>query len=91
MGALQTIPTAATPIERILSRFNREQVEAFIEIAIRLVDAIDGDPDMEDSETGSVTVDDRGRETLYLNWRTEDDEPDNDDLEHDGREPEAVI
>jgi len=46
MASLHTIPTAASPVERILSRFDRQQVEAFIEIAIGLLD-VANDPDVE--------------------------------------------
>lgn len=43
------LPTAATPIERILSRFDRQQVADFIEVAISLLD-VANDPDLEDDD-----------------------------------------
>lgn len=50
MGAPHLLPTAATPIERILSRFDRQQIADFIEIAISLLD-VANDPDLEDDDT----------------------------------------
>lgn len=41
----------AAPLMRLLSRFDRQKVEAFAEISIALLDLIDGDPD--DEEVGS--------------------------------------
>lgn len=37
-------------IARILSRFDRAQLEGFIAVAIDLADAMDGDPDLEDDD-----------------------------------------
>jgi len=42
--------TAATPIGRILARFERDQLESFVAVAIDLLDAIDGDPEAEDGD-----------------------------------------
>lgn len=39
------IPPA--PVLRILSRYRREEIAAFIEVAIGLLDMADGDPDIE--------------------------------------------
>ena len=47
MGALIQIPGGATPVERILSRFDRAQLEGFIAVAIDLLDVADGDVDIE--------------------------------------------
>jgi hypothetical protein len=61
MGALINIPTAATPADRILSRFNRDQLAGFIEVAISLLDAADGDPYVEansDEQDGINSQDD---------------------------------
>lgn len=41
-------PPAA--ITRILSRFDREQLEGFVAVAIDLMDLADGDPDIEDGD-----------------------------------------
>lgn len=40
----------AAPLLRLLSRFDREKVEAFAEISIAMLDLIDGDPDLEDDD-----------------------------------------
>lgn len=64
MGAIIPHPHAVPPIPavaRILSQFDREKVEAFIEIAIGLLDTLDGDPDRED---GDDLEDD-----FQLSWR----------------------
>ena len=37
----------ATPIERVLSTFDRAQLSGFIEVALALLDLADGDPDIE--------------------------------------------
>ena len=51
MGNLASIPThpPAPAVMAILSRFDREQLAGFIEIAIELADPLDGDPDLEGS------------------------------------------
>lgn len=51
MATTYPLPSAATPIEHILSRFDRKQIEAFITIAIDLLD-VANDPDAEDDGTG---------------------------------------
>lgn len=61
MGALIKIPSAGTPADRILARFNRDQLAGFIEMAISLLDATDGDPDVEangDEMDGINSLDD---------------------------------
>lgn len=42
-GALPPMPAVA----RILSQFDRQQLAGFIEVAIDLLDTLDGDPDLE--------------------------------------------
>ena len=42
------IPPA--PVLAVLSRYKREDIEAFIAIAIDLVDLADGDPDIEEDD-----------------------------------------
>lgn len=49
MASLSVLPSAATPVERILSRFDRKQLEDFIEVAISLLD-VANDPDMEEDD-----------------------------------------
>ena len=56
-------------VSRILAQYDRSQVEAFIEIAVAMLDTLDGDCDEE--------ADDRGGETLPL--CDNDDEPAEDD------------
>jgi hypothetical protein len=61
MGALASSPFAATPIEQILSRFDRAQLEGFISVAIELLDIADGDLDVEpngDELDGDMSEDD---------------------------------
>ena len=38
---------SAAPLMRMLARYDRAKVEAFVEISISLLDLIDGDPDIE--------------------------------------------
>lgn len=40
----------AAPLLRLLSQFERHQIEAFAEISIAMLDLIDGDCDLEDDE-----------------------------------------
>ncbi|WP_150291666.1 hypothetical protein [Sphingobium estronivorans] len=57
--ARQPAPPAA--ISRILSRYSRDELSGFIEIAIGLLDLADGDPDLEpdgDERDGSGGEDD---------------------------------
>lgn len=69
MGTLHTFPTTPTipAITRILSRFDREQLAAFIEIAIDLADVMGGDPDV---ELNGDEADDDGdtRDISFSEW-----------------------
>ncbi len=56
MATLHALPTAATPVERILSRFDRKQIEDFIEVAISLLD-VANDPDMEEDDHSAYNGD----------------------------------
>jgi hypothetical protein len=92
MGALIAIPGAATPIERILGRFDRAQLEGFIAIAIDLLDLADGDPDVErngDELDGSMGEDDFHDQSA--DWLGHAGCPiaDPGGCEHDGREPDT--
>ena len=65
MMAAAIHPRAFTPdmpaVARILSQFDREQIEGFTEIAIGLLDVVDGDPDAEeDNQDCCVAFDDTG-------------------------------
>jgi len=66
-----------TSIEMVRALPNREAIENAVMVLISVLDALDGDLDLEDSEGGGNLVDERGR---YLggDWPTEDDEPDED-------------
>lgn len=70
MGVQQQIGFAPMPaVAAILSRYERAQIAGFIEIAIGLLDVMDGDADLE--------ADDRGGETLAVPEGL--DEPEEDD------------
>lgn len=51
MGILEHIPTSPPmpAVARILSRFDRQQLEGFLSVAIDLLDFADGDPDAENA------------------------------------------
>jgi hypothetical protein len=93
MGALIPIPGAATPVERILSRFDRAQLEGFIAVAIDLLDIADGDTDVElngDEADGTGGEDDFiDHHTLVGDWGNAGcPVSDPGGCEHDGREPD---
>lgn len=81
MNALIQHPRAMLPmpaVARILSRFDRRQLEGFIAVAIDIADALDGDPE---AEGASWTEDMRAEASLHLpddceaNGDEEDDDP----------------
>lgn len=80
------LPPAA--ISRLLTRYSREQVEAFTQIAIDLLDLADGDPDLEETDTEDAFV--LSPHTLgFSEGRGPGCEvSDAGGCEHDGREPE---
>lgn len=49
-------PPAMPAVARILSRFERSQLEGFISVAIDLLDVADGDPDAEREDPAGETV-----------------------------------
>lgn len=55
------LPPPPVAVTRLLSQFDRRQLEGFIEVAIGLLDVAAGDLDLEDSETGTNMVDERGK------------------------------
>lgn len=74
----------AAPIMRLLSRFDREKIEAFAEISIALLDLQDGDPDLEvtDAEDDFLTLPaevDFGPGCPLADAAEVDDEPEDDD------------
>jgi len=56
MATSLTLPTAATPIERVLSRFDRERLEMMAEGIIAYLDRIDGDLE-DDDPSGQMDED----------------------------------
>jgi len=80
-------PAAAARVaQRMLARFNREELGNAIEVLVELLDVWDGDPDLE--ETGAEDDTRFPAKSLYgpgcpLADPAEDDD---DDAEHDGRE-----
>jgi hypothetical protein len=65
MGAIIPLPNAASPVERVLGRFSRTELEGFIAVAIELLDLADGDPDTErngDELDGSLSEED------FVDW-----------------------
>ena len=66
--AAQVIPSRPT-VPELFSRFEREQIESFIEIAIALIDGMDGDENVEDD--GGSEPDDFDEDDDPL----EDDDP----------------
>jgi hypothetical protein len=91
MGALIPLTAAASPVERILSRFDRAQLEGFIAVAIDLLDVADGDNDLEDNGDeldGTAGEDDF--HTQRANWKAQPGCPlaDPGGCEHDGIEPD---
>jgi len=84
MENFQPEPPAA--ISRVLATFDRDQIEAFIEVAIGLLDLADGDIDLEDA----TDAEDEGLSPLAIAIASEAPgcpiaDP---DLEHDGTEPD---
>jgi hypothetical protein len=86
------LPFPAVPpmpaVARILSRYDRPSLSAFIAVAIDLLDTLDGDTDLEatgDEEDGSFTEDEP-----CARFALAGDGPgcvySDDDSEHDGRE-----
>lgn len=71
------LPTAATPVQRVLQTFNRAQLAGFIEVAIGLLDLADGDPE---AEPATWTERDRERDsTPTIDARTDDHEANGDE------------
>jgi hypothetical protein len=62
-------------VRNVLARLDAELIALLIEEAIDMLDVANDDCDLEDSETGSCTVDARGREIWDMSFvRTDDDE-----------------
>lgn len=98
-SALRNFPSQTTPppaVVRVLSRFDRSQIEGFVEVSIALMDFADGDPDIEpngdeaepcgDEQDGQPQAED---EFVQLGFDGGAGCPVSDPggCEHDGREP----
>ena len=85
MGAHQQIGTAPMPaVARILARFDRPTLEAFLTVAVDLLDTLDSDPDAEQStwpeeieareHDASLPEDSEAigdeQDTAYIEWHT---------------------
>ena len=98
-----TLPNQFPPmpaVSRVMAQFDRSQVEAFVEVAIAVMDLFDGDADLEpETDRG---VDDDGEQATWptnssqasngancMAWDNDDAEDDDPDHEHDGREPDT--
>jgi hypothetical protein len=78
----------AAPLMRLLSRFDREKVEAFAEISVALLDLVDGDPDREEDDPQGACDEDEISTNLTAQWGPGPGcEISDSDSEHDGREP----
>lgn len=91
------IPPA--PVLAVLSRYRREDIEAFIAIAIDLVDLADGDPDLEDATDAedeglspeAIENGSDGPGCILMDNSNEDDrEDDRSDWEEEPLEPDRV-
>ena len=62
MATVSQHPSTAPAIAatRLLASYDSHKLEAFIEIAIGLLDMIDGDPDLEDDDPAGGNVEDEG-------------------------------
>ncbi|KPL67408.1 hypothetical protein SZ64_04385 [Erythrobacter sp. SG61-1L] len=63
--ALSVLNPQPSPVEQVLSRFKRRQLEAFITVAIDLIDIIDGDFDLEDDDP-DIAADDVGEPKIGI-------------------------
>lgn len=93
MGRIERFPSIAPApvVMRILGRFDRPTLEAFLSVAIDLLDTMDGDPDAEDADpAGQCDEDGVNTDFAVLRYTNgagcEIGDPGGD--EHDGREPD---
>lgn len=72
MGTMHLHP-ASQPnmpaVARILSRYDRESLEAFLEVALELLDTMDGNPDLEDGGDNEPDGDAQG-DVSWSEWHT---------------------
>lgn len=68
----ETLPSTIPPapaVMAILSRFNRDDLGAAIEVLVSLLDIWDGEPDREDNGDREPTGDDQG-DQAWIEWHT---------------------
>jgi len=58
----------AAPLMRLLSRFDRDKVEAFAEISVAMLDLIDGDADLEEDDPQGACDEDEISTNLTAQW-----------------------
>jgi hypothetical protein len=58
----------AAPMMRLLARFDRQKLEAFAEISIAMLDLLDPDPEMEDSDEDGQCDEDEISTNLTARW-----------------------
>ncbi len=95
---LLQLDSSATPIDRILSRFDRATLESFVSVAIDLLDLVDGDAEAEDGDEDCCSAHD-DRAGCDLTGMTcdhygpgdlddaEDDDPAGDESDREEEEP----
>ena len=67
----QQIGFAPMPaVAKILSRYDRSQLEDFISVAIGLLDVADGDPDLETDDSDYEPDDDAKGDPSWTEWHT---------------------
>lgn len=89
MGQMQTFqPAPPAAVSRVLSAFDRNQLAAFIEVAIGLLDVADGDPDLEEDDDPAQCSEDEISTNLHAQWASGAgcEISDAGGCEHDGRE-----
>ena len=73
MGSeIPTHPASQPPMPAVaasLSRYDHNKLASFIEVAISLLDTLDGDPDIEDDDPDSEN-ENRHAEVSYAEWHT---------------------
>ncbi len=78
----------AAPLMRMLSRFDRQKVEAFAEISIAMLDLLDPEPDLEDDDPSGQCDEDEFNTDLTRGGGIGCPIADPGGCEHDGREIE---
>jgi hypothetical protein len=71
MGKVERLNSSPLPmpaVARILSRFDREQLAAFMEVAVELIDVMEGDPELEDDDPAEANGDEA--DAAWIEWHT---------------------